>query len=327
MKSKSLLFFSLLIGGSLSAQITITSAELPSVGDTYIQVAVSTVISPGPAGANQTWDFSSLSGTATPYGYVSLAASQDQASFPNANLVEGVSGAENYFKKNATEFSIEGQFVVNSVRSIFTDSKEFYVLPITYNDVFNETFSGSIENIAQGQTFTADGTVQITADGHGTLILPYGTVTDVLRIRTTYEYDIIFQGIPFYGINDTIYTWRNLDNNATLASHTVSYTDNTLSLESMSYLDQSSFSTTGVNELATAELFSMYPNPATSTLTVVNSVDNGTVTIFDMSGRMVHTQAIATETEQVDVADLPAGMYMVQVANSKFQHTELLVIE
>jgi hypothetical protein len=159
------------------------------------------------------------------------------------------------------------------------------------------------------------------------LILPYGTVTDVLRIRTTYEYDIIFQGIPFYGINDTIYTWRNLDNNATLASHTVSYTDNTLSLESMSYLDQSSFSATGVNELATAELFSMYPNPATSTLTVVNSVDNGTVTIFDMSGRMVHTQAIATETEQVDVTDLPAGMYMVQVANSKFQHTELLVIE
>jgi hypothetical protein len=138
MKSKSLLFFSLLIGGSLSAQITITSAELPSVGDTYIQVAVSTVISPGPAGANQTWDFSSLSGTATPYGYVSLAASQDQASFPNANLVEGVSGAENYFKKNATEFSIEGQFVVKrSVGQLRTllrrkhlQRMELYKLPL-----------------------------------------------------------------------------------------------------------------------------------------------------------------------------------------------------
>lgn len=55
--------------------------------------------------------------------------------------------------------------------------------------------------------------------------------------------------------------------------------------------------------------FSVYPNPAAETLNV-SGVKEGTFAIFDQLGRQVSTGQIA---EQIDIAPLEAGVYVVQI--------------
>jgi hypothetical protein len=126
----------------------------------------------GKEGPNQTWDFSSLSGASTTFNYVSLNNGTEPSTYPNANLVEITDAGETYFNNPASELSLEGQLVPGVARLINTDKREFLKFPITYNDVFNGTFDGTIENIAINQTFDRGGTIEIKSDGYGDLILP-----------------------------------------------------------------------------------------------------------------------------------------------------------
>lgn len=225
MKLYTLLFIGLVISVNVNAQITLTSATAtPTIGDnfTYL-IASAPPISVSQGGANQTWDFTALTGSPTTYNYISLSDASQSNTFPSANIVESATGYEGYAISNSSEYSYAGQFVPGSVRVIYTDKREFLKFPMTYNDVFNETFGGPVLNIAAAQTFYRSGTTQIKADGHGTVILPSGTYTNVLRVRSVAEYSDEYQGIPLYFYNDTIYTWYDGLTNNFIAGYSVGY--------------------------------------------------------------------------------------------------------
>ncbi len=61
---------------------------------------------------------------------------------------------------------------------------------------------------------------------------------------------------------------------------------------------------------------SFYPNPVSSELTLETppSFNGGTVSIFDLTGKVVYTHAIATEDQiqRINVSDLSQGIYMIQ---------------
>jgi Secretion system C-terminal sorting domain/PKD domain len=67
--------------------------------------------------------------------------------------------------------------------------------------------------------------------------------------------------------------------------------------------------------------FLVYPNPVYDMLTVKNSSRNSgsDLTIYNMLGLVVYTQQMASSTQQIDMSELAAGVYTVQVNNQRIQ--------
>lgn len=77
-----------------------------------------------------------------------------------------------------------------------------------------------------------------------------------------------------------------------------------------------SFSITPVSPEVSRYQPRIYPNPVTSTLTLENIRNYHTAALFDMSGRMHATYRIASELQQLDVAQLPPGMYILLLSGN-----------
>ncbi len=76
--------------------------------------------------------------------------------------------------------------------------------------------------------------------------------------------------------------------------------------------------------------FSVYPNPSNGTmnLRISKSVGAGTVKIFDINGRLVHTQESLLEGNvRVEASNLSTGVYLLQVQSDMTTETIKLIIE
>ena len=76
-----------------------------------------------------------------------------------------------------------------------------------------------------------------------------------------------------------------------------------------------------------AKEFALYPNPAKRfvTLEFETLEENTLLQIFDINGRRVRTLDLKAgiETLQIDVSDLPKGIYTVMIGNT----TKKLIVE
>lgn len=67
-------------------------------------------------------------------------------------------------------------------------------------------------------------------------------------------------------------------------------------------------------ELVELERITMFPNPANDVLTI-ESKENTSAHIYDFAGNIVLSQELVTGKNQLQVADLKAGMYIVRLSN------------
>jgi len=76
--------------------------------------------------------------------------------------------------------------------------------------------------------------------------------------------------------------------------------------------------TTGICQPKETANFAVYPNPANNTLNVrlENNVNNGTLTLFDMSGKIVLSQAVNGNSAQVNMSSLTAGNYILRLVEN-----------
>jgi len=82
--------------------------------------------------------------------------------------------------------------------------------------------------------------------------------------------------------------------------------------------------------LRAAQAFALYPNPASHTVTLEgeNILASSTVTLLDVTGRVVHTQRSNNEGRlQLNVSGLTPGSYLLQLSNSTERHTQHLLIQ
>lgn len=69
----------------------------------------------------------------------------------------------------------------------------------------------------------------------------------------------------------------------------------------------------GVDEAEQEQgILALFPNP-TSDILRFNAAVNGQAQVFDMTGRMVVSQAVVAGNQQLDVAQLPSGTYVLRV--------------
>lgn len=78
---------------------------------------------------------------------------------------------------------------------------------------------------------------------------------------------------------------------------------------------------TGTQELTANNPF-FYPNPVKKTITIGNIGDNQTVSIYSLEGRLVR-QFKAFANEPIDLGNLPAGIYTLNVNNKNLKLLKL----
>lgn len=84
---------------------------------------------------------------------------------------------------------------------------------------------------------------------------------------------------------------------------------------------------TGVDETSMA--MSLYPNPATSYTMLDVQMDQATVTVTDLQGRVLESFAMTQNNEpvRIETANFEAGVYFVTVKNADARHTVKLIVK
>jgi hypothetical protein len=329
MKKIFTIFLMTFIGISLFAQITLTeSTHVPSAGESVNWHYIPNVaVDYGSAGATQTWDLSAYtSPTSAAMNYILPQNAQVPNDFPDATFVATWIGSETYYSSNANFLFLEGQYSPGQAKLTYTDKREMLVFPLTFNTTHNGTFEGEVLNIgAGGQLFSREGTTTITGDGYGTLMLPYVTVTDVLRIKVEATYSDTYQGTPVYFYDEFIYFWYCADMKDYLAAYTEIYISGSLFARNYFYMAESSYTNIKENIAASKDRITTFPNPASDVLYFENAPDSYLLNIYNVSGLLLNSMNLSGNNG-IDISHLQQGMYILEFISDNHKHFDRIVV-
>lgn len=319
-------------------------------GDTVIAISFSdSVTTPGPAGANQSWDFSFLQEAGRDTSVIQLASSLPQsgffpgADFAGGNIVPagsnsggGASASADFFFSAgtngellywgaSTEINANGNIIIQNAP--YSDPEVIFSYPMMYQDSVSDDFAGAFDP-GGGIVVNRTGSNYRIYDGYGTLIMPNGaTFTDVIRIRLVQTYSDTSASSAFpinnqYQSENVYYIGRG---------------------NKLPYLQYNSLTTTvapnapitthflvaypnsgavGIKEeLLSADEMRLSPNPNSGqTKLAINSRggERLRVEIMDIQGKVIKTvfegAALPSSSEiSLDNSDLVDGFYLVKV--------------
>lgn len=324
MKAKNYIFLFILlaVGSRASAQVPAISASVENApGDTLIfQPCVADNFNPGSSGAGVTWDFShlTLSGNTGMQFYVAASSCLNGDSFPTANqnvqvpsAIPGINNIGEYLQSTASGIQIRGWEVPEI--TYYYDAEDFLRLPVTYNDSWVDSFHATISPDGSPQYYRR-GTISVQADGYGTLKLPTGTVTNVLRVKFIEDYvdDLSGMGAGVVHYTGLLYNWYTPGvKDAVLAYDSAWYT-NSSPHKVLSY-QPGAPTTTDISEQGILSGVGVYPNPSSSIVTISAPVSVYDYTVSDLSGQVVMRHTATGAETRVDVSGLAGGLYLISV--------------
>jgi hypothetical protein len=302
---------------SMSQPVLTSGGINPVVGESYSHT-VGSYASPGSAGASQSWDISSITGSSS--GLVSVvapASTINGASFPGSNVAYSYSsGSVIYLKTSASALQNYGAYS-NSVVMPYSNPEDLLRFPVHYNDTYVDPFSTQFVN--SGYTYYRSGTATVTADAWGTLTTPAGTYTNVMRVHLVEAYqDSADFGGPFIiTYNNDEYLWYKEGTHIQLAwVYTIT---NSISGSTSvgAYMEAGS----GVEALEVLTGANISPNPARNMINIdfsLSQEQDAIIRVYNAVGQEVKaSQTIdgqaGENSVQLDVGDLPQGCYYAQL--------------
>ncbi len=72
-----------------------------------------------------------------------------------------------------------------------------------------------------------------------------------------------------------------------------------------------------MNHLSNTKQLTVFPNPADNELWINGITEKSELSIIDMQGRLILTQPTGSQTENIHISGLPAGIYTIQIRNPK----------
>lgn len=192
--------------------------------------------------------------------------------------------------------------------------------------------------MASGLAAYTYGHISCVADGAGTLIMPYGTVENVLRISTSYSDSDVYIGSGYMNYLVEIVDFYKPGVPYPLLSFSRQRAGGSISNDSANfdYGAWLAFATSGVREAVADPIgMDLVPNPAHDATTILYSTTGEALnlSIFDATGRLVRSailgpQPVGIGRHVVDLSSLAPGLYSVQIATAKGQRgTKLLLVE
>ncbi|MDX9751485.1 MAG: T9SS type A sorting domain-containing protein [Flavobacteriales bacterium] len=274
-----------LAAGRAQAQPQLEHAHMQVIGLTFPihLVAQPGTSDPSPDGADVTWDFSSLTltmnvGSTT---FMAPAGTPYAASHPTSNLAQAIvtpSGTTyNYFNLQPGQLDVLAEGVGGASPTVYTDPKTPFQFPFAYPDWF-------IDYYAYGGT---NYSVSRAVMGYGTVILPTGTYTNVLKVASTSGTIDFVRTDPFG-----------------LLVHISSGGEGQVFGDPVM----------GVGDAALPPL-GAWPNPATDAVRISGLRGTGTWELLDPQGRAQLSGRHAPGTLSVDISALASGPYLLVVGD------------
>lgn len=172
------------------SQPTLTSSLIPQIGEKYSYTNIDTTgLKSGNTGANVSWDFSGIKKLTGPddvinFEIVAPSSGFQSQFFTAATYAYKQDSAYSYYKVVGSEVQRLGTGFAEG-HELLTNLQTNYKFPFTYQDNFSDDFAGSMLVNVDGTDYelTRTGSIKCTADGYGTIILPTGTFSNVLRLK------------------------------------------------------------------------------------------------------------------------------------------------
>jgi hypothetical protein len=346
MKTTITLFVTLFTCAIAIAQPTLNLGGMPGFGTTIRTSAVNAAgISPGAAGANQTWNFTAYpdTGAIDSFTFVNPATTPFASTYPSATTAfineSDTTSVYGYFKESSAAFELLGVTLSDAnddFVTVYTNPQMIYGFPSSYNSTFTDVYRSFADYPALGATFVSNGTMNYVVDGYGTLITTSGTYPNTIRIKkrelstdstltdfgdfisesrgTSYEWVTVAPGASFgiwnISTDTTEGTFGQPDNYSQSVTHT-----------------RGNFATTGIQQTHALSL-TAFPNPASDNVMFLLPKD-ARVSLLDLSGRLVQTQSfVLTDGSMpiMDVSWLPAGTYLIEADGQGYSSFGKLII-
>lgn len=348
MKTKILAAAFLIIGGNAFSQITVTDADIISVGDIVYQAVdsmPSNVISIGNSGANQVWDFSTLQQhEVDTIEVISPVGTTFESMYPNASFCIEADGELMYLEKSTLSLELVGyggmpmnmlmlplpliyglsqQIGPNTIMdSVFVNMfiQDTLAPYISLNPTYDQVDSLNIYG-----TVTSD----FNVDAWGSVTIPMGTY-DALRLNieetTTTDFyaycsSSLGLGGGWYPVPSQMfasetettnrYQWwsNNVSTKFVLAELEVDSADN---VEFASFLtDAQVLSVNNLNNLKV----NVYPNPTADKVVVSTSNNNSEYVLVDVRGAILDKK-VFNVSEEINFTNLPSGTYFITISSA-----------
>lgn len=303
---------------------TLDASNAPTIGSswTYISCGPITLTGTGP---DQTWDASAVTSNAANETLQCIAPENSSAGddFPDADVAL-------FYAQTVTYFSVEedGMYVLGSylpnfpITSIYTDPLRQFMFPAELEDTWTDGFAGSYTY--NDQVIEQNGEMTCTVSGLGDLILPWGTVENVLRLEVSDYY--AEEGLSnTFVMNRTLTEFYRPGLGTYLARiyHATTELNGVGGVPSEGFLYLPEEAVVGMAEDHHQSIgMDVFPNPAADRATVVFAAKDATrLDLHDATGRLVLQQRPSISngliTATLDLAGLPNGFYSVRVQNSE----------
>ena len=313
-------------------------------------------------GANVTWDYSNLGSDANTSRYtVTPAASGYQATYIAQCILGGGgftcltkwNGLTNVgvvdldsldafvftlfdvmtMAKNANNRligNIKGLKIIDStgisipIVAEYSSPDTILKFPFTYQDSGSSFGAWGLDLSSIGQNIQYKVTYdrKWKVEGWGTLITPYQTHNNVLKVKTTLDQvdSVVFFSTPL-GLPRKIveYTWYDANFGLPVMKAEGLEALGLTTINSVLYYDTR---VAGINEEKEDADLTIFPNPVTETLNITSKVNNKmSYEIIDIEGKTV----VRKSTKQsIEVAHLAAGIYFVKSTNEENNNIQVL---
>lgn len=347
-----------------SCQISITGVDLPYSGltvllanDTLTAVSLGT-----PSAASQSWNYSMLMNHYPKFAdYKSTSAAPYAPAFPASNIytygpsalfgtlyggapvVTDTTKGYIFWKSDTTGlwmtgFRGDGGPYANN--NIHTTPVELLIgAPASHGSVFNNSARWELPmnlNAADMDTFYVRTTDKvITADACGSLTTPYAVYPNILR---QHEYLIRVDSVYIKSGSTVVASLeykRDTLNNYLYLSNGIGYpvcivhADKYNNIKDVEYYS-GVIGGTGNNPDADIQLL-LYPNPSNGKITVEIPKDNknveNTVFIYNSVGSLVSEKSMPDAVLDINLCNLPRGIYFIKVYANEKNYTRKIMIQ
>jgi hypothetical protein len=326
----------LAISATSTSQTLDNAGTSPIVGDVvdYHNVSYEAPTAPG---TGQTWDRSSLTAT-TPSTttYVTPASTGHAASFPGANLAASSGqGSYSFFNMSSAGFDLLGAYEPSGPVTIpYQNSERIISYPCSYGTTWTDPFSSNYTT--GGFPTVRSGSITGDADATGTLIMPYGTVNNVIRIHT---HEVFSDENDFYTIEYNYHNYYYFTPGIRApiyATYDLVTTINGAPPQTSQMAIWTTSDAIGMADLVRNDIgIDIFPNPASDDVTVIFSSTGNSMQLelIESTGRLVRNETLAATAlgigrSTLSIDDLAPGAYLLRIISSDGeQGTRRLIVQ
>jgi len=348
----------LLVSASLSAfagfsQIVIEAIDFPQAGDSIYQgtdTLIPLSITPGSAGADQTWDFSQLrTRQGSTIHFADPTTLPTGGSFPNSFLAVEQFGGWGFADSSngvveITGFSGDFTGLGAPMDIPFQNPQTIFVFPSTYLSSYIDTAIIDVRMVAPPALvaqspipidsihFVRSSEITSEIDGWGTVITPLQSYSALRQRNVEHNIDSIFIYASLLG------GWSllpgqlvGIENPRITDIHRYNYIIKEIGYYAVSLttnlndsVDRATFLSdpaqccfgAGVEETNIAEAFTVYPNPASNGFSIkMETTEKLIYAVFDVTGKQVLTGSVNSTLTFVNTAALADGLYICKVSS------------